>query len=101
MKRRGEVRRVITRLVHGGHAIVDSAPNRAEAAAAGAIRLSEVVQEPALADADAKQELEIVGVTDFDYLFRDTVADPANGCRPRTRPRSPPRWRRSTRSATR
>ncbi|HET6533754.1 MAG TPA: heme peroxidase family protein [Actinoplanes sp.] len=78
MKRKGEVRRVITRLVHGGHAIVDSAPNLDEATAAGAIRLSEVVQEPALADADVKEELEIVGVTDFDYLFRDTVTDPAN-----------------------
>jgi hypothetical protein len=76
MKRNGEVRRVITGLRHGGHAIVDSAATKEETAA-GVVPLSEVVQEPALASATAESELAVVGTTDFDYLFGELVGDPA------------------------
>jgi heme peroxidase len=76
MKRNGEVRRVITGLRHGGHAIVDSAATKEETAA-GAVPLSEVVQEPGLARASAQSELAVIGTTDFDYLFGELLGDPA------------------------
>jgi Animal haem peroxidase len=76
MKRNGEVRRVLTGLVHGGHAIVDSAVTKEETAA-GLVPLSEVVQEPKLARATKDSELTVIGTTDFDYLFPELVGDPA------------------------
>jgi Animal haem peroxidase len=79
MKRTGEVRRVIVGLLHGGHAIVDSAPNFEEATNSGAVtlRLSEMLQEPELAQLDVQEALAVVGTTDFDYLFPELIGDPA------------------------
>ena len=79
MKRPGEVRRVLVGLLHGGHAIVDSAPNVEEATNSGAVtlRLSEMVQEPELAQLDVQEALAVVGTTDFDYLFPELIGDPA------------------------
>lgn len=73
-----EGRRVITRMRHGGHAIVDMAPGAREAVDVGAVRLSEVTQDAEVAKAgDVAEALALAGVTDFDYLFPALVADPA------------------------
>ncbi|MFI5930946.1 heme peroxidase family protein [Actinoplanes sp. NPDC051494] len=74
MTRSGEVRRIITGMRHGGHAIADSAPAAAALSDLGWTRQSEVVQDPALANADPKEYH--VGTTDFDYLFKDLVDKP-------------------------
>jgi hypothetical protein len=44
-------RRVITRMRHGGHAIVDAAPGAEEAVDVGAVRLGEVTQDAEVAEA--------------------------------------------------
>ena len=85
MKRRGEVRRVIVGLIHGGHAIVDSAPTRRRRRRQGRSRFgSEMVQEPELAELDLEETLAVVGTTDFDFLFPELVGDPdasaSSGC---------------------
>lgn len=72
-----EGRRVITRMRHGGHAIVDAAPGAEEAVDAGSVRLSDVTQDAEVAKtADVAEALEMAGVTDFDYLFPSLVSDP-------------------------
>ena len=76
MKQSGELRRVITGLKHGGHAIVDGAPDVAEALEVGSVLLSELTQEPDLAKVDEREAFAIVGTTDFDYMFPDLVGDP-------------------------
>src|SRR5215211_1104877 len=64
--------RVITRLRHGGHAIVDAAPGAEDAVDVGAVRLSDVTQDAELAGArDVTEALALAGVSDFDYLFPD------------------------------
>jgi hypothetical protein len=73
----GQGRRVITRLRHGGHAIVDAAPGAEDAVEVGAVRLSDATQDAQVARArGVPQALALAGVTDFDYLFRDLVEDP-------------------------
>jgi hypothetical protein len=73
-----EGRRVITGMRHGGHAIVDAAPGAKEAVDVGAVRLSDVTQDAEIAQAgDVAEALALAGVTDFDYLFRTLVDDPA------------------------
>ncbi|GIE99449.1 peroxidase family protein [Paractinoplanes rishiriensis] len=61
---KGQVRRVITRLGHGSHAIADAAPDADKLSEKGWTKLSEAVQSP-----DA-------GTTDFDYLFPELVGRP-------------------------
>lgn len=72
-----EARRVITGLRHGGHAIVDAAPGAKEAVDTGAVRLSDVTQDAEVAKVGVSEALAMVGVTDFDYLFRALAEDPA------------------------
>ncbi|AGL20057.1 heme peroxidase family protein [Actinoplanes sp. N902-109] len=74
MKRSGEISRIITGLKHGGHAIADASPEAEELSQAGWTPLSEVVQDPAAKDADPKEHH--VGLTDFDYLFKDLIGQP-------------------------
>ncbi len=69
-------RKVLTGLMHGGHAFVDGAPGAAERVAAGGLALSEVSQEPGLAGMSAGDALAAVGATRFDYLFPDLETDP-------------------------
>lgn len=72
-----EGRRVITRMRHGAHAIVDAAPGAKEAVDAGSVRLSDVTQDAEVAKtADVAEALAMAGVTDFDYLFPALVSDP-------------------------
>ncbi|MGY1616848.1 heme peroxidase family protein [Geodermatophilus sp. SYSU D00691] len=72
-------RRVITGMRHGAHAIVDAAPGAEEAVETGAVRLSDVTQDAEVAETgNVADALALVGVTDFDYLFRELVDDPAN-----------------------
>ncbi len=73
----GDVRRVITGLRHGGHAIVDGAAGAAAAVQGGDALLSEVSQEPAIEGAGLAQARAMVCTTDFDYLFPGIVDDPA------------------------
>jgi hypothetical protein len=75
MERSAEVRRVLTALRHGGHAIVDGAPDADSALAAGEVLLSDVVQEPDLVKNSLAQNTLAVGTTDFDYLFPELVGD--------------------------
>lgn len=70
------IRRVVTQLRHGGHAIVDTAPGATEAVDAGSVRLSDVAQEAQIAKVDLATALALAGVTDFDYLFPELVTDP-------------------------
>ena len=72
------MRRVLTGLRHGGHAIVDSSPGIEQAIEEGSVPLSVMTQEPDLAKASQADALTVVGTTDFDYLF--------------PRPRCGPRW---------
>jgi len=76
MKRKGDLRRVLADLSHGGHAVVDSAPEAKDAVRAGATPLSEVIQTPEVAVASSAEALQIVGTTSFDYLFPELL-DPA------------------------
>lgn len=76
MEQNGGMRRVITELRHGGHAILDGAADADTAAQAGAIPLSTVIQEPDLANLDQEKALQILGATDFDYLFTSLLGDP-------------------------
>jgi hypothetical protein len=70
--------RVIARLKHGGHAIVDAAPGAEKAVDVGSVRLSDVTQDTEVADAkDVTEALALAGVTDFDYLFPELSANPA------------------------
>ncbi|MGQ0575191.1 MAG: peroxidase family protein [Pseudonocardia sp.] len=78
MSRNVEVQRVITDLGHGAHLVVDTAPQVKDALSEGAVVLSEATQVPDAAGADRVTALAMVGMTDFDYLFRDLLADPAN-----------------------
>jgi hypothetical protein len=75
MSQNGDVRPVITGMIHGGHAILDGAPGAAEAIETGSVPLSEVTQEPGIATADSAKAVEIVGLTDFDYLFTALLGD--------------------------
>jgi hypothetical protein len=77
MERSGAVRRVLTGLRHGGHAIVDGAPDVEHAIQEGAVPLSVVAQEPDLAKVGPAEALAAVGTTDFDYLFPGLLGDPA------------------------
>jgi Animal haem peroxidase len=73
----GPARRVITHMRHGAHAIVDAAPGAQEAVDVGAVRLSELTQDAAVARADDVTVADaLAGVTDFDYLFSALVDDP-------------------------
>jgi hypothetical protein len=65
-----QARRVIARLRHGGHAIVDAAPGAQEAVDHGGALLSDVTQDAEVAEVgDVKKAQALAGVTDFDYLF--------------------------------
>jgi hypothetical protein len=77
MERTGDVRRVLTGLRHGGHIIVDAAPDVDRAVEQGAVPLSVAAQEPDLAKANLGQTAAAVGTTDFDYLFPELLGDPA------------------------
>jgi hypothetical protein len=71
-------RRVIARMRHGRHAIVDAAPGARDAVDIGSVRLSDVSQDAEIAKTrDVAEALAMVGVTDFDYLFPSLVTDPA------------------------
>ena len=73
MKRKGELRRVLTDLSHGGHAIADNAPEAKRVRDAGSPALSEVTQAPEVADVSVAEALEVVGTTSFGYLFPDLL----------------------------
>jgi hypothetical protein len=75
MARSGEIRRVLTALRHGGHAIVDGAPDVASALEVGSVLLSDVVQEPDLVKNTLAENTAAIGTTDFDYLFPSLVGD--------------------------
>ena len=89
------MRRVIVGLIHGGHAIVDSAPNAEEATETGAVtlRLSEMVQEPELAELDLEETLAVVGTTDFDLLVPRAQGTRTSICQQRMRRKSTQQWR--------
>lgn len=74
-----DAQRVITGLRHGGHAILDTAPNVKVAEQSGAVtvRLSAMVQDPSLAELGVEEAFAVAGATDFDYLFPNIVGDPA------------------------
>ena len=79
-------RRVITRMRHGDHAVVDAAPGAAQAVDTGAVPLSVVAEDAAVALAgDVSETLALVGVTGFDYLFPALVTDRPSCCRRRRR----------------
>jgi len=67
--------RIITRRLHGSHAVVDQAKDLQSALQEGARPLSEDVQDSALRDATGEAALESTGATDFDYLFPDLLGE--------------------------
>ncbi|GAA4862552.1 peroxidase family protein [Actinomycetospora straminea] len=70
--------RIITRRLHGSHAVVDQAKDLQAALQEGARPLSEDVQDNGLREATGEAALESVGATDFDYLFPELPREGAN-----------------------